>query len=108
MKNYWQFFKTFVTVSYGHNICRIQRSCNGSNPVFINEGTDEDDVEDALESLSKWAKKNHPGILSVLTPLFRMQSDAYGDLIIQSWMPFDSVGKFDEAIENGDFKRRSS
>ena len=31
-----------------------------------------------------------------------MQSDGYGDLIIQSWMPFERLAEFDEAVvENG-------
>ena len=98
---------TFATVSYGSDetsdgpqaIATLAATC------FINEGADEDDVEDALESLSKWAKKNHPGLLSALTPAFRAANESeYGDIILQSWMPFDSVGKFDEAIEEGDFQ----
>ena len=45
-------------------------------------------------------KENHPE--SYHTPLFRMQSDGYGDLIIQSWMPLERLADFDEAVENGD------
>ena len=72
------------TYADGHNPSDSSAVATISNQCFLKEGTDQDDIEDAKESLSKWAKKNHPGILSVLTPLFRMQSDGYGDLIIQS------------------------
>ena len=76
---------TFATVSYGSDetpegpqaIATLAATC------FINEGADEDDVEDALESLSKWAKKNHPGLLSALTPAFRSANESeYGDRVL--------------------------
>ena len=90
------------TYADGHNPSDSSAVATISNQCFLKEGTDQDDIEDAMESLRKWAKKNHPGILSVLTPLFRMQSDGYGDLIIQSWMPFERLAEFDEAVvENG-------
>ena len=91
--------KTFAD---GHNPSDSRAVATISNQCFLKEGTDQDDIEDAMKSLAKWATKNHPGILSVLTPLFRMQSDGYGDLIIQSWMPFERLADFDEAVvENG-------
>ena len=86
----------------GHNPSDSSAVATISNQCFFKEGTDQGDIEDAMKSLTKWATKNHPGILSVLTPLFRMQSDGYGDLIIQSWMPFERLADFDEAVvKNG-------
>ena len=43
-------------------------------------------------------RENHPGILSVLTPKY-----AYGstqDMLFFSWMPFEVLGSFDNALSN--------
>ena len=107
------FFRFFViasaslfsanAVSDGHESTENPAVASIANQCFIKDGIDSDDIEDAMKSLSKWAKKYHPGILSVLTPVFRADSEGYGDIIIQSWMPFGSLGDFDQAImENGE------
>ena len=51
------------TYADGHNPSDSSAVATISNQCFLKEGTDQDDIEDAMESLSKWAKKSSGNLI---------------------------------------------
>jgi hypothetical protein len=64
----------------------------------LRDGKDQNDANKVVDALTSWSKENHPGILSVLTPKYAFGSSQ--DMLFFSWMPFEALGSFDNALSN--------
>jgi len=87
-----------LTFGDGHLSSEPQAVAVVGAACTLRDGKDQDDVNKVVTALSNWSKEHHPGILTALAPKYALGSSA--DMIFLSWMPFEVLGSFDNALSN--------
>ena len=59
----------------------------------LKDGKTNQDLQKALSALETWASEHHPGTVAVMTPFIRTAGSQFGDVMIQSFVPFTGIGE---------------
>ncbi len=59
----------------------------------LKDGKTNQDLQKALSALETWASEHHPGTVAVMTPFIRTGGSQFGDLMIQSFLPFTALSE---------------